>query len=65
MVKAVVIIVKINNTKKIIVAALVILETTILPTIEMADMIVPNQSFQPFTFKETSKNIFINFDSKS
>ena len=43
MVKAFMIIVRIKNTKKIIVAALVILETTILPTIEMADMIVPNK----------------------
>ena len=43
MVKAFMIIVKIKNTKKIIVAALVILETTILPTIKMADMIVPNK----------------------
>ena len=41
--KVVMIIVKIKNTKKIIVPALVILETTILPTIEMADMIVPNK----------------------
>ena len=63
--KVVVIIVRIKNTTKTGVVALVIPETTILPTIEMADMIVPNQSFQPFTFKETSQNIFTNFDFKS
>ena len=43
MVKAVVFIARIKNTTKTGVVALVIPETTILPTIEMADMIVTNK----------------------